>query len=193
MNFLSRALSLLDEAPQNINKEEFQLERVRLQAFVAATDPGCKKELIREAANFRSAPGGKSPRYATALESCLIQQNPADLRSCGQNVLDISFKHLWVIGNGPRNFEPRSSGKKNTRAGTPLSKLLHPDNVRILALVDLTCIGGSLEAPGLEPVTLWPRVHYDYHLATSAAQTTAIEHVNFLMIVENNLISKSLV
>ncbi|GFX46554.1 uncharacterized protein TNCV_4549931 [Trichonephila clavipes] len=36
----------LDQAPQNIN-EEFQLERVRLQAFVAATDPGCKKEHIR--------------------------------------------------------------------------------------------------------------------------------------------------
>ncbi|GFT36538.1 hypothetical protein TNCV_1344901 [Trichonephila clavipes] len=33
----------LDQAPQDINKEEFQLERVRLQAFVAATDPGCKK------------------------------------------------------------------------------------------------------------------------------------------------------
>ncbi|GFX41402.1 hypothetical protein TNCV_1654851 [Trichonephila clavipes] len=37
----------LDQAPQDINKEEFQLERVRLQAFLAATDPGCKKELIR--------------------------------------------------------------------------------------------------------------------------------------------------
>ncbi|GFS57994.1 uncharacterized protein TNCV_3124721 [Trichonephila clavipes] len=36
-----------DLAPQDINKEELQLERVRLQAFVAATDPGCKKELIR--------------------------------------------------------------------------------------------------------------------------------------------------
>ncbi|GFV88346.1 hypothetical protein TNCV_1241591 [Trichonephila clavipes] len=36
-----------DQAPQDINKEEFQLERVRLQTFVAATDPGCKKELIR--------------------------------------------------------------------------------------------------------------------------------------------------
>ncbi|GFW75358.1 hypothetical protein TNCV_4190121 [Trichonephila clavipes] len=36
----------LDQAPQDINKE-FHLERVRLQAFVAATDPGCKKELIR--------------------------------------------------------------------------------------------------------------------------------------------------
>ncbi|GFU42785.1 uncharacterized protein TNCV_3139701 [Trichonephila clavipes] len=37
----------LDQAPQEINKEEFQLERVRLQAFVATTDPGCKKEPIR--------------------------------------------------------------------------------------------------------------------------------------------------
>ncbi|GFX52229.1 uncharacterized protein TNCV_4800861 [Trichonephila clavipes] len=37
----------LDQDPQDINKEEFQLESVRLQAFVAATDPGCKKELIR--------------------------------------------------------------------------------------------------------------------------------------------------
>ncbi|GFX55510.1 uncharacterized protein TNCV_267981 [Trichonephila clavipes] len=32
----------LNQAPQDINKE-FQLERVRLQAFLAATDPGCKK------------------------------------------------------------------------------------------------------------------------------------------------------
>ncbi|GFU04462.1 uncharacterized protein TNCV_1080251 [Trichonephila clavipes] len=37
----------LDQAPQDINKEKFQLERACLQAFVAATDPGCKKELIR--------------------------------------------------------------------------------------------------------------------------------------------------
>ncbi|GFX86708.1 uncharacterized protein TNCV_1409051 [Trichonephila clavipes] len=36
----------LDQAPEDINKE-FQLERVRLQAFVTATDPGCKKKLIR--------------------------------------------------------------------------------------------------------------------------------------------------
>ncbi|GFS79496.1 dimer_Tnp_hAT domain-containing protein [Trichonephila clavipes] len=36
----------LDQAPQDIHKE-FQLERVRLQTFVAATGPGCKKELIR--------------------------------------------------------------------------------------------------------------------------------------------------
>ncbi|PRD21152.1 UNVERIFIED_CONTAM: hypothetical protein NCL1_52626 [Trichonephila clavipes] len=36
----------LDQASQDINKE-FQLKGVRLQAFVAATDPGCKKELIR--------------------------------------------------------------------------------------------------------------------------------------------------
>ncbi|GFX27010.1 hypothetical protein TNCV_803101 [Trichonephila clavipes] len=36
----------LDQAPQEINKEEFQLECVRLQVFVAATDPDCKKELI---------------------------------------------------------------------------------------------------------------------------------------------------
>ncbi|GFU81014.1 uncharacterized protein TNCV_1277591 [Trichonephila clavipes] len=33
----------LSQAPQDINKEEFQIERARLQAFVAATDPGSKK------------------------------------------------------------------------------------------------------------------------------------------------------
>ncbi|GFW46069.1 probable RNA-directed DNA polymerase from transposon X-element [Trichonephila clavipes] len=33
----------LDQALQDDNKEEFQLESVRLQAFVAAADPGCKK------------------------------------------------------------------------------------------------------------------------------------------------------
>ncbi|GFV86577.1 uncharacterized protein TNCV_4184321 [Trichonephila clavipes] len=37
----------LDQAPQDINKKEFQLECVRLQAFIVAIDPGCKKELIR--------------------------------------------------------------------------------------------------------------------------------------------------
>ncbi|GFW02991.1 uncharacterized protein TNCV_156111 [Trichonephila clavipes] len=37
----------LDKAHQDINKEEFQDELVRLQAFVDATDSGCKKELIR--------------------------------------------------------------------------------------------------------------------------------------------------
>ncbi|GFY14429.1 hypothetical protein TNCV_1314831 [Trichonephila clavipes] len=35
-----------DQAPQDINNEEFQLDHVRLQTFVAATDPGCKKELL---------------------------------------------------------------------------------------------------------------------------------------------------
>ncbi|GFV42410.1 uncharacterized protein TNCV_4311401 [Trichonephila clavipes] len=33
----------LDQVPQDINKEEFQLESVRLQASVAATNLGCKK------------------------------------------------------------------------------------------------------------------------------------------------------
>ncbi|GFW02237.1 integrase catalytic domain-containing protein [Trichonephila clavipes] len=33
----------LDQAHQDINKEEFQVELVRLQAFVDATDSGCKK------------------------------------------------------------------------------------------------------------------------------------------------------
>ncbi|GFY22609.1 uncharacterized protein TNCV_2178701 [Trichonephila clavipes] len=36
----------LDQAPQDIITEEFQLKSVRLQAFIAATDPGCKKEFI---------------------------------------------------------------------------------------------------------------------------------------------------
>ncbi|GFV65175.1 uncharacterized protein TNCV_2148671 [Trichonephila clavipes] len=36
----------LDQASQDINKEEFQLERVRLQAFVAATEPCCKKNSL---------------------------------------------------------------------------------------------------------------------------------------------------
>ncbi|GFU84334.1 hypothetical protein TNCV_1252271 [Trichonephila clavipes] len=35
-----------DQAPQDNNKEEFQVQFVRLQAFVAATEPGSKKELI---------------------------------------------------------------------------------------------------------------------------------------------------
>ncbi|GFX72933.1 TBC1 domain family member 1 [Trichonephila clavipes] len=38
---------LKNRAPQDINKEEFQREHVHLQAFVAATDPGCKKQLIK--------------------------------------------------------------------------------------------------------------------------------------------------
>ncbi|GFW52880.1 slit-like protein [Trichonephila clavipes] len=36
----------LDQAHQDINKEEFQLESVRLQAFVAATDPAVKKNSL---------------------------------------------------------------------------------------------------------------------------------------------------
>ncbi|GFX26625.1 uncharacterized protein TNCV_4536361 [Trichonephila clavipes] len=36
----------LDQAPQDIKKEQLQLESLRLQAFVVATDQGCKKELI---------------------------------------------------------------------------------------------------------------------------------------------------
>lgn len=37
----------LDQASRDINKEEFQLERARLRAFITATDPDCKKELIK--------------------------------------------------------------------------------------------------------------------------------------------------
>ncbi|GFX11370.1 serine proteinase stubble [Trichonephila clavipes] len=37
----------LDQAPQDIDKEEFQLKHIGLQVFGAATDPGCKKELVR--------------------------------------------------------------------------------------------------------------------------------------------------
>ncbi|GFW98376.1 hypothetical protein TNCV_1092541 [Trichonephila clavipes] len=36
----------LGQVLQDINKEEFQLQRLRLQTFVAASDPGCEKELI---------------------------------------------------------------------------------------------------------------------------------------------------
>ncbi|GFS57034.1 uncharacterized protein TNCV_4238251 [Trichonephila clavipes] len=37
----------LDKAPKDIHKEEFQLESVRLQTFVDATDAGCKIEFVR--------------------------------------------------------------------------------------------------------------------------------------------------
>ncbi|GFY31245.1 uncharacterized protein TNCV_752081 [Trichonephila clavipes] len=37
----------LDQPPRDINKEKFQLQRVRLQTIFAATDPGSRKELIR--------------------------------------------------------------------------------------------------------------------------------------------------
>ncbi|GFX48697.1 hypothetical protein TNCV_408041 [Trichonephila clavipes] len=50
----------LDQAPQDINKE-FQLENVCLQAFVAETDPGCKKELISP--GFLNDNGGNSGRW----------------------------------------------------------------------------------------------------------------------------------
>ncbi|GFV54695.1 uncharacterized protein TNCV_3844141 [Trichonephila clavipes] len=39
-------LNLVGQAPQDIYKE-FQLECVRLQTFVAATDQDCRKELIK--------------------------------------------------------------------------------------------------------------------------------------------------
>ncbi|GFT68361.1 uncharacterized protein TNCV_659621 [Trichonephila clavipes] len=44
--FLSTDELNLDQASQDIKKKEFQLKRVCLQAFVASTDPSCKKELI---------------------------------------------------------------------------------------------------------------------------------------------------
>ncbi|XP_028166501.1 uncharacterized protein LOC114357193 [Ostrinia furnacalis] len=37
----------LDQAPRDINTDEFQHERARLRAFVAATNPDCKKELMK--------------------------------------------------------------------------------------------------------------------------------------------------
>ncbi|GFY15750.1 putative LOC100569746 [Trichonephila clavipes] len=37
----------LDQAPQDINKEKFQVERVRLQAFVAAAEPGFNGDRYR--------------------------------------------------------------------------------------------------------------------------------------------------
>ncbi|GFT71142.1 uncharacterized protein TNCV_3001581 [Trichonephila clavipes] len=39
----------LDQTPQDVNKEEFLLERVRPQAFVTATDQGYKKNLLGSA------------------------------------------------------------------------------------------------------------------------------------------------
>ncbi|GFT25946.1 hypothetical protein TNCV_2807871 [Trichonephila clavipes] len=88
----------LDQAAQDINREEFQLELVRLQAFVAATDPGCKKELIRLrfalAAVFSELPripvnyadsAGSSQHLAQALVIHLfgvIEALPSHYNSC---------------------------------------------------------------------------------------------------------------
>ncbi|GFU79143.1 hypothetical protein TNCV_2136661 [Trichonephila clavipes] len=55
----------LDQAPQDIN-EEFQLERIHLQSFVAATDPG----------------GGESPRYATGTEYARAPVCAENSRGC---------------------------------------------------------------------------------------------------------------
>ncbi|GFW15196.1 uncharacterized protein TNCV_173431 [Trichonephila clavipes] len=55
----------LEQVPQHINKEVFQLERVRLQAFVAATDPGCKKELIRSLGLLKYIIQAKKMAYQT--------------------------------------------------------------------------------------------------------------------------------
>ncbi|GFX81332.1 hypothetical protein TNCV_2513211 [Trichonephila clavipes] len=51
----------LEQALQDINKEEFQLVRERLQAFVAATDAGCKKEFISYTRAFGDRPHNFEP------------------------------------------------------------------------------------------------------------------------------------
>ncbi|GFU82529.1 uncharacterized protein TNCV_3629951 [Trichonephila clavipes] len=51
----------LDQSPQDINKEQFQLESVRLQAFVAATGPGYKE--LRE----NTLEGGQRPPNSLPL------------------------------------------------------------------------------------------------------------------------------
>ncbi|GFX46269.1 hypothetical protein TNCV_1372111 [Trichonephila clavipes] len=50
----------LDQAPQDINKEVFQLQRIRLQAFVAAADPGCKKNSLERRQIFGQPQAAKA-------------------------------------------------------------------------------------------------------------------------------------
>ncbi|GFW66240.1 hypothetical protein TNCV_1711391 [Trichonephila clavipes] len=66
----------LDQTPQDINKE-FQLERVRIQAFVAATDPACKKEL------------------KSSLSS--LAQQPLVCLGLLQNIFPSSYPRRWLL------------------------------------------------------------------------------------------------
>ncbi|GFX64915.1 hypothetical protein TNCV_450531 [Trichonephila clavipes] len=51
---------------------------------------------------------------------------------------------MTAIGDGPRNFVPRSSDKNNTSAGTlPPSELPHYASERTLSWTDLTRIRSS--------------------------------------------------
>ncbi|GFX63294.1 hypothetical protein TNCV_3896181 [Trichonephila clavipes] len=70
----------LDQAPQDINKEEFQLERVRLQAFVAAIDQAVKKNSLGAALQEQSE-DGKCRRKVYKGE--LHQNQTRDHRSRG--------------------------------------------------------------------------------------------------------------
>ncbi|GFV89451.1 HTH_Tnp_Tc3_2 domain-containing protein [Trichonephila clavipes] len=61
----------LDQAPQDINKEEFQLDRVRLQAFAAATGTGCKRTHEVDDGRFQRHDGSGRPRATADREDRL--------------------------------------------------------------------------------------------------------------------------
>ncbi|GFY00459.1 uncharacterized protein TNCV_1664981 [Trichonephila clavipes] len=83
----------LDQAPQDINKEEFQLQRLRLQASVAAADPGCKKNSL-------------GPALSNLLKY-IIESKPEDGLPNIVILLRIFFQHLpSVVPSGAHKGGP---------------------------------------------------------------------------------------
>ncbi|GFT59148.1 transposable element Tc1 transposase [Trichonephila clavipes] len=64
----------LDQTPQDINKEEFPVEGVRLQAFEVTTEPGFKKELMSGVTENNWAPRKVIYEYHAKKIACLLRQ-----------------------------------------------------------------------------------------------------------------------
>ncbi|GFU10156.1 SCAN domain-containing protein 3 [Trichonephila clavipes] len=112
----------LDQVPQDINKEEFQLERVCLQAFVAAAHPGCKKELIRSTMSTILAiehdihididNGIKDFAMKKTRKELWFQQDGATCHTARATIdlLKDTFGDRLISRFGPVNWPPRSCG-----------------------------------------------------------------------------------
>ncbi|GFW61387.1 hypothetical protein TNCV_4137041 [Trichonephila clavipes] len=93
----------LDQAAQDINKKEFQLECVRLEAFVAATDPGCKKNsLVLTLSKYNELNGqvtlSEWMKTAPSKKSSMPNQLAHEERAC--QILDglMTWKKISLFG-----------------------------------------------------------------------------------------------
>ncbi|GFV92314.1 hypothetical protein TNCV_3949241 [Trichonephila clavipes] len=105
----------LDQAPQDIDKE-FQCECVHLQAFVAALEPGCKKELSRSG--------------SLSLIKILMSSN---LKMSYQHCYNVEDFLTSAISNASceRSFSKLKLIKNHLRSSMPTLRLI---NLAILAI-----------------------------------------------------------